>query len=51
MINNKGKYATITIRATDQEKEQLQELADNERRTLGGFVYLVLMDYLKENKQ
>lgn len=49
MTNNNGKYATITIRTTDQEKEQLQEIANSERRTLGGFVYLVLMDYLKEN--
>ena len=47
MENSNGKYATITIRTTDQEKAELLELAREERRTLGGFVYLVLIDFLR----
>ena len=42
-----GKYSTITIRTTDKVKEELITMANVERRTLGGFVYLILLDYLE----
>ena len=51
MINlSKGKNETITIRTTTQEKEQLQAIADKERRTLGGMVYNWIIDELERIK-
>ena len=46
------KSETITIRTTTEEKEQLQRIADRERRPLGALLYLWIIDRLeKENKK
>lgn len=48
MIDYNKKYATITIRTTNKEKAQLERIANQERRTLGGLLYLWIMERLEE---
>ena len=45
------KYDAITIRIEPSKKQQLQELADNERRTLGGLLYIWIIDELERIKK
>ena len=42
------KCETITIRTTSEEKAQIEKIAIRERRTLGGLVYLWLIERLEE---
>ena len=42
------KYATITIRTTEEEKNQLQQLADKERRALANMLYIWVIDKLEK---
>lgn len=42
------KTETITIRTTQEEKEAIERLADNDRRTVGGLVYLWTIERLKK---
>lgn len=42
------KSETITIRTTQEEKEQLQQIADKKRRTLGGLLYLWIIERMEE---
>lgn len=42
------KYATITIRTTEEEKNQLQQLADKERRPLANMLYVWIIDKLEK---
>lgn len=50
-MNKEKKLATITIRTTNEQKEQLQRLADNQKRALGNMLYIWVIDRLeKESK-
>lgn len=50
-MNNDKKHATITIRTTENEKEQLQQIADNERRPLAQLLYIWVIDRLHQEKE
>ncbi len=40
---------TITLRISKEDKEKLQQIANNEFRTLSAMCRLILEKYIKEN--
>ena len=44
------KSETITIRTTEEERAQLQRIADQDRRPLGGLLYLWIVDRLEQER-
>ena len=45
------KTETITIRTTSQEKKQIERIAAEQRRTVGGLLYIWVVDKLKEENK
>lgn len=45
------KTETITIRTTEEEKKKIEELATRERRTVGGLLYIWIIDKLEQEKK
>lgn len=42
------KVETITIRTTKEQKEELIRFATKEQRTLGNYIYLLVVEHLEE---
>lgn len=45
------KTETITIRTTTQEKKQIERIAAEQRRTVGGLLYIWVVDKLNEDNE
>jgi len=46
---NKKNLDLITIRVNPDDKKRLEELAEEDRRTISNFIRIIVEDWLREN--